>query len=195
MLKKKLLVLLLSASMAMTMLAGCGSNTDKKDDTKTEASKDDASEAKTDSKDAKEPELEDGTYKVDFNTDSGMFHENPDYNDGKATLTVKDGKMTVHITLNSKNIVQLFLGSAEDAQKDGAKLLEPTTDTVTYSDGMTEEVYGFDIPVENIDEEFDLALIGTKDKWYDHKVKISNPEKDDDTVKTLEEELEEKTEK
>lgn len=64
MLKKKLLVLLLSASMAMTMLAGCGSNTDKKDDTKTEASKDDASEAKTDSKDAKEPELEDGTYKV-----------------------------------------------------------------------------------------------------------------------------------
>lgn len=34
MLKKKLLVLLLSASMAMTMLAGCGSNTDKKDDTK-----------------------------------------------------------------------------------------------------------------------------------------------------------------
>ena len=52
MLKKKLLVLLLSASMAMTMLAGCGSNTDKKDDTKTEASKDDASEAKTDSKDA-----------------------------------------------------------------------------------------------------------------------------------------------
>ena len=181
MLKKKLLVLLLSASMAMTMLAGCGSNTDKKDDTKTEASKDDASEAKTDSKDAKEPELEDGTYKVDFNTDSGMFHENPDYNDGKATLTVKDGKMTVHITLNSKNIVQLFLGSAEDAQKDGAEILEPTTDTVTYSDGMSEEVYGFDIPVPAIDEEFDVALIGTKGKWYDHKVSVKNPVKSDDT--------------
>ena len=181
MLKKKLLVLLLSASMAMTMLAGCGSNTDKKDDTKTEASQDDASEAKTDSKDAKEPELEDGTYKVDFNTDSGMFHENPDYNDGKATLTVKDGKMTVHITLNSKNIVQLFLGSAEDAQKDGAEILEPTTDTVTYSDGMSEEVYGFDIPVPAIDEEFDVALIGTKGKWYDHKVSVKNPVKSDDT--------------
>ena len=181
MLKKKLLVLLLSASMAMTMLAGCGSNTDKKDDTKTEVSKDDASEAKTDSKDAKEPELEDGTYKVDFNTDRGMFHENPDYNDGKATLTVKDGKMTVHITLNSKNIVQLFLGSAEDAQKDGAEILEPTTDTVTYSDGMSEEVYGFDIPVPAIDEEFDVALIGTKGKWYDHKVSVKNPVKSDDT--------------
>ena len=178
MLKKKLLVLLLSASMAMTMLAGCGSNTDKKDDTKTEASKDDASEAKTDSKDAKEPELEDGTYKVDFNTDSGMFHENPDYNDGKATLTVKDGKMTVHITLNSKNIVQLFLGSAEDAQKDGAELLQPVVETVDYNDGEpAEEVNAFDVPVPAIDEEFDLALIGTKGKWYDHKVSVSNPVK------------------
>ena len=121
---------------------------------------------------------EDGTYKVDFNTDSGMFHENPDYNDGKATLTVKDGKMTVHITLNSKNIVQLFLGSAEDAQKDGADLIDPSETTeITYSDGSApEEVYSFDVPVPTLDDEFDLALIGTKGKWYDHKVSVSNPE-------------------
>ena len=51
-------------------------------------------------------------------------------------------------------------------RKDGAEVLEPTTDTVTYSDGMSEEVYGFDIPVPAIDEEFDVALIGTKGKWY-----------------------------
>ena len=138
--------------------------------------------------------LEDGTYVAEFDSDSGMFHAN-EANDGKGILTVKDGEMTFHVSLASKHIVNLFVGTAEDAQKDGAELLEPTTDTVTYSDGMTEEVYGFDIPVENIDEEFNLALIGTKGKWYDHKVKISNPEKDDDTVKTLEEELEEKTEK
>ena len=186
MLKKKLLVLLLSASMAMTMLAGCGSNTDKKDDTKTEASKDDASEAKTDIKDAKEPELEDGTYKVAFNTDSGMFHENPDYNDGKATLTVKDGKMTVHITLNSKNIVQLFLGSAEDAQKDGADLIDPSETTeITYSDGSApKEVYSFDVPVPTLDDEFDLALVGTKGKWYDHKVSVKDPVKTGDVEET-----------
>ena len=122
--------------------------------------------------------MEDGTYKVDFNTDSGMFHENPDYNDGKATLTVKDGKMTVHITLNSKNIVQLFLGSAEDAQKDGADLIDPSETTeITYSDGSApKEVYSFDVPVPTLDDEFDLALIGTKGKWYDHKVSVSNPE-------------------
>ena len=59
--------------------------------------------------------------------------------------------------------------------KDGAKLLEPTTDTVTYSDGTSEEVYGFDVPVPALDEEFDLAILGTKGKWYDHKVSVSNP--------------------
>lgn len=121
--------------------------------------------------------LEDGTYTADFTTDNAMFHVN-EAKDGKGDLTVKDGKMTIHISLASKNIVNLFEGTAEDAQKDGAKLLEPTTDTVTYSDGTTEEVYGFDVPVPAIDEEFDLALLGTKGKWYDHKVKVSNPVKE-----------------
>ena len=120
--------------------------------------------------------LEDGTYTVDFNTDSTMFHVN-EAKEGKAELTVKDGKMTAHITLPSKNIVNLFVGTVADAQKDGAKLLEPTTDTVEYSDGTSEEVYGFDVPVPAVDEDFDLALIGTKGKWYDHKVSVSNPEK------------------
>ena len=50
---------------------------------------------------------------------------------------------------------------------------------MTYSDGMTEEVYGFDVPVPVIGEEFDLALIGTKGKWYDHKVKVSDPVAED----------------
>ena len=108
-----------------------------------------------------------------------MFHVN-EANDGKGTLTVKDGKMTIHVSLNSKKIVNLFVGKAEDAQKDGAEILEPTTDEVTYSDGYTEEVYGFDIPVPAIDEEFDVALIGKKNKWYDHKVKVTNPQKEAD---------------
>lgn len=120
-------------------------------------------------------ELADGTYSADFDTDSSMFHVN-EACDGKGTLTVKDGKMSIHISLTSKNIVNLFAGLAEDAAKDGAELLQPTEDTVTYSDGMTEEVYGFDVPVPALDEEFDLALIGSKGIWYDHKVSVSNPE-------------------
>ena len=46
---------------------------------------------------------------------------------------------------------------------------------MTYKDGDTEEVYGFDVPVPAIGEEFDLALIGTKGVWYDHKVSVTNP--------------------
>ena len=83
--------------------------------------------------------------------------------------------MTIHVSLASDNIINLFIGTAEDAKKDGAKLLEATTDTVTYKDGTTEEVYGFDIPLTAIDEEFDVALLGKKGKWYDHKVKVANP--------------------
>lgn len=116
----------------------------------------------------------DGVYSAEFTTDSSMFHVNEVY-DGKGTLTVKDGTMTIHIVLSSKNIVNLFPGSAADAQKAGAVLIEPVPESVTYPDGMTEEVYAFDVPVPYLDEEFECALIGTKGKWYDHKVSVSNP--------------------
>ena len=122
--------------------------------------------------------LEDGTYEAEFKTDSSMFHVN-EANDGKGVLTVKDGQMTIHISMPSKNIVNLFVGKAADAKKDGAELLQPTTDTVTYDDGTTEEVNGFDVPVKALDKDFDLALIGTKGKWYDHTVSVTNPVKAD----------------
>ena len=155
-------------------------------ETTEETKTDESSEGAKADDTAKGDVLEDGVYTAEFDTDSSMFHVN-EANDGQGELTVKDGKMTIHVSLNSKKIVNLFVGTAEDAQKDGAEILEPTTDTVTYSDGMTEEVYGFDIPVPAIDEEFDVALIGTKDKWYDHKVKVTNPEKKSDaSVETTE---------
>lgn len=119
--------------------------------------------------------LTDGTYSVAFNTDSSMFHVN-EANNGRGVLTVKDGKMTIHISLVSKKIVNLFVGTAADAAKDGAAVLEPTTDKVTYEDGTVEEVYGFDVPVESLDKEFDLAILGTKGEWYDHKVSVSDPQ-------------------
>ena len=72
--------------------------------------------------------------------------------------------------------IGLYAGFIADRfTPDGAALLEPTTDTVNYNDGTTGEVYGFDIPVPVIGEEFDCALLGKKGKWYDHKVMVSNP--------------------
>ena len=126
-----------------------------------------------------DPGIPDGTYVATFKTDNSMFHVNDAYQD-KGILTVEDGKMTIHVSLQSKKIVNLYPGTAEDAQKEGTKLLEPATDIVTYPDGYTDEVYGFDVPVPALDEEFDLALLGTKGKWYDHKVIVSDPVEGDD---------------
>ena len=116
-------------------------------------------------------DLPDGVYTATFKTDSGMFK--PHKNQG--VLTVKDGQMTLHFSLESKNILNLYRGLAEDAKKEGAVLLQPTLDKVTFDDGLTEEVYGFDVPVPVIGEEFDLALVGTKGTWYDHKVIVTDP--------------------
>ena len=119
-------------------------------------------------------DLPDGVYLAEFKTDSSMFHVN-EANKGMGVLTVKDGVAVIHISLVGKSILNLYPGLAADAQKDGAVLLEPTVDTVTYDDGTSEEVYGFDIPVSVIGEEFDLAIIGKSGKWYDHKVVVLNP--------------------
>ena len=119
--------------------------------------------------------LEDGTYTAEFDTDSSMFHVN-ETSDGKGTLTVEDGQMTLHISLQSKKIVNLYVGMAADAPDHEADWLQPTTDTVTYSDGTSEEVYGFDVPVEALDTDFQLAILGTKGKWYDHTVSVRNVE-------------------
>lgn len=149
-------VVLLLVVMMIVALAGCGNPS-------------------VEAADASNAALADGVYSADFITDSSMFHVNEAHG-GKGVLTVEDGKMTIHVSLASKKIVNLFSGTAEAAQQDGAALLEPTDDTVTYSDGTTEVVYGFDIPVPAIDEDFAVALVGTKGTWYDHTVSVSNPE-------------------
>lgn len=159
--KKYIAVTMLLMAMLLT---GCAGNINNE-----QASTQENTQAST----QKEAELADGVYTAEFNTDSSMFHVN-EACDGKGKLTVENGQMTIHISLASTHIVNLYVGLADDAAKDGAELLEPTTDTVTYSDGTSEEVYGFDVPVPALDEEFDLAILGTKGKWYDHKVSVTN---------------------
>lgn len=176
--KKRHVNLLLAMVSASALMLGSMPVLAESDSAKTESSGDAETADDKDASADKESTLEDGVYTAEFATDSSMFHVN-EANDKKGELTVKDGKMTIHVSLVSKKIVNLFAGTAEDAQKDGAEIIEPTTDTVKYSDGYTEEVYGFDIPVPAIDEEFDVAILGEKGKWYDHKVSIKNPVKDD----------------
>ena len=176
---KKLTVLVLTALLVLSMGA-CGQSTAAPEATvKTGAETTAAAEttegtAAPETVEAPAPALADGVYLADFNTDSTMFHAN-EVCEGKGTLTVKDGKMTIHVSLASTSILNLYPGLAEDAQKDGAELLQPSKDELTYPAGLKDTVNGFDIPVPALDQEFDVALIGKKGKWYDHKVSVSNP--------------------
>ena len=118
-------------------------------------------------------ELEDGEYTAKFDTDSSMFHINEMMN-GEGELTVKNGEMTMKIVLSGDGILNLYSGLAKDAEKDEKNWIDHEVVTVKYDDGTEEEVNSFVIPVEAIDEEFDLALVGKKNKWYDHKVIVSD---------------------
>lgn len=94
---------------------------------------------------------------------------------GRAKLTVAGGQMKVHITLRGKKIVNLYPGYAKDAPDHVDAWLSPVEETVVYEDGYSDTVHAFDVPVSVIGKDFDLALIGTKGVWYDHKVSVSDP--------------------
>ena len=140
--KKRIITLAGLMALSCVLAVGCGNSTkqtEAQNAAQTEAASEtqaqteetqaaeSAAETTADTKTAEAAVLEDGTYTADFNTDSSMFQVNETC-DGKGTLTVEDGKMTIHITLRSTNIVNLYPGLAEDAQKDGAELLQPVVE-------------------------------------------------------------------
>ena len=168
---KRALSGIVTASLVLSLLAGCGASSTASSAASSAASSEAVSSVASSA--AETAALPDGVYTAEFDTDSSMFHAN-EACDGKGTLTVENGQMTFHVSLASTHIVNLYLGKASDAADHEADWLQPTTDTVTYSDGTTEEVYGFDIPVTAVDTDFDLAILGTKGKWYDHVVSVRN---------------------
>ena len=171
--------LLAVSALLAASLAGCGSSASSvassaSSEAVSSVAESAVSEAASESAAASSARtLEDGTYTAEFDTDSSMFHVN-EASDGKGTLTVEDGQMTLHISLQSKKIVNLYVGMAADAPDHEADWLQPTTDVVNYSDGTSDEVYGFDIPVEALDTDFSVAILGKKGKWYDHTVSVRN---------------------
>ena len=71
--KKKLLVLVLSAVMAVGMMSGCGAKSDTSDTKAKTAESSSAKEEETEEQ--TECELEDGTYTAEFKTDSGRLRQ------------------------------------------------------------------------------------------------------------------------
>ena len=176
---KRVFSCVVAASLALSLLVGCGTSSTASSAASSAASSEVASSVASSA--AETAALPDGVYTAEFDTDSSMFHAN-EACDGKGTLTVENGQMTFHVSLASTHIVNLYLGKASDAADHEADWLQPTTDTVTYSDGTSEEVYGFDIPVSAVDADFDLAILGTKGKWYDHVVSVRNAVQQADTA-------------
>lgn len=168
--------MLACAFAVLVMFAGCTSGTSSQVSQVASGSSADVPSTSASSS-SHATSIEPGTYSVKFETDSSMFHVN-EADEGRAKLEVSDDGMTVHIRLVSKKITKLYLGTTSQASADEAGALLPTTDTVTFDDGTTKEVYGFDVPVPSLDEPFDVAILGSKDKWYDHKVTVSDPIKE-----------------
>ena len=111
-------------------------------------------------------------YKAKFTTDSSMFHVN-EADKGLGVLTVRPGNnMRIKVNLSSKNIINLYAGKAADAENDKENWINPKEAEVTYPDGTKETVYSFEIPVPALDKDFDVAILGTKGKWYDHVCKV-----------------------
>lgn len=180
--KKNLFKFILSVLCAVLLLAGCGTSAPasetapaptEKVETVVEETPAPAEESTPEESTAGFP-LEDGTYSVVFDTDGSMFHVN-EVCEGRGELTVENGQAMLHLIMPSKNVLNLYPGTAEEAGKEGSVLLEPVEEKVVYSDGFEDTVYAFNVPVTVLDEEFDLALVGKKGVWYDHKVSISDP--------------------
>ena len=94
-------------------------------------------------------------------------------NDGKGTLTVKDGQMTFHVSLVSKKIVNLYVSMAADAEAHETDWLQPTTDTVTYSDACPMSLR-LRHPGEGSGRGLPAGHPRHQGKWYDHTVRVAN---------------------
>lgn len=156
---KKLLTVLISAVALCGCLfaAGCGGSADSDSPASTNSG------------------LEEGTYTAEFSSDlMSMIHLN-EVCEGRCTLTVDaDGNAVAHLIMPSTSIQKLYLGTKDKAQEPGAELIEAQKEKVVYDDGYKQTVSAFDLPVPVIDQEFDMALVGKKGNWYDHKVKFTD---------------------
>lgn len=107
-----------------------------------------------------------GTYDIVAETDSSMFRAD------SCTLTVADGSCTATLVLPGEGFSRLYFGAAEDAAS------APDADIYDYH--LNDEgKYAFDIPVEALDEELQVAAYGQRrDTWYDHTIVFHAPEGD-----------------
>ena len=151
--QNKLLALLASALVCLAVL-GCSAPAEQASEEPEEA----AVATQT-----AEATLADGSYAIEVETDSSMFHAE------SCELVVDKGSYLAKLSLPGEGFSRLYFGSAEDAAQ--------ASDEEIYDYYLNDEgKYTFDLPIEALDEEFAIAAFGhRRDTWYDHTIIFHAP--------------------
>ena len=103
-------------------------------------------------------DIAEGEYEVASETSSSMFRIT------KSVLTVKDGSMSVKITMSGKSYTKFFLGTAVQASDANGSGEIPFSENVDGS-------YFFEFPVSMLNEAILCAAFSkNKGKWYDREI-------------------------
>ena len=99
-------------------------------------------------------ELADGSYEIGVECSSSMFKVT------KAVLKVKDGAMSVDMTMSSTGYMFLYPGTTEDAAKADAE------DFIYYTEDADGNTFR-NFPIEELDKEFQCSAFSRKkQQWY-----------------------------
>lgn len=141
--------------------------TEVKETTKNEASNT-AEEKETKAAEAAKPA--DGEYETSAEATGSMFRVI------SSRLIVKDGKLKASILLSGTGYDYLYTGKAAEAAAADEKSWIAPTGSETYTDtktGAEKTGYRFEIPVEELDKQMDVAVRSAKKKtWADKTVTI-----------------------
>ena len=141
--------------------------TEVKETTKNEASN---TAEKKETKAAEEAKPADGEYETSAKATGSMFSVI------SSRLIVKDGKLKASILLSGTGYDYLYMGTAAEAAAADEKSWIAPTGSETYTDtktGAEKTGYRFEIPVEELDKQMDVAVRSAKKKtWADKTVTI-----------------------
>ena len=141
--------------------------TEVKETTKNEASN---TAEKKETKAAEEAKPADGEYETSAEATGSMFSV------VSSRLIVKDGKLKASILLSGTGYDYLYMGTAAEAAAADEKSWIAPTGSETYTDtktGAEKTGYRFEIPVEELDKQMDVAVRSAKKKtWADKTVTI-----------------------
>lgn len=117
-----------------------------------------------------ESQIPDGTYAIEVSSSSSMFRI------VDAQLKVEAGAMSAVLTLSGTGYEKLFMGTGEEA-------LSASEDDFIHFVEDDQGAYTYEVPVEALDTETDVAAFSIrKQTWYDRVLIFQTPDELSDTA-------------